>query len=467
MKKAAGSSGQGGREATVAVVGLGSSGEAAARLALAKGATVHVTDESTGPAVTACGARLRDLGARVGLGQHDVEAWAEAETIVVSPGIPPDAPVLEALRSRGIGWISEPEFAFRFFRSPLIAITGTNGKTTTAAFCAHLLREAGVNVALGGNIGSDFGPPASEIALMDPPPDWIVLELSSFQLADIDTLTPDIGVLTNLGADHLDRYDSIEAYHADKRRLVDAGTDKTLWVLNEDDPAVMEMAEGASGDRWGFSLNTVLSPGAYLSGDTLTVDFGQAPYSVASRSSLRLLGAHNVANALAAILAACGTGTPLDLIRPAVATFRPMPHRLELVAERSGVTWVNDSKATNVSATAGALGSLEGPIVLLLGGKDKGEDFRGLIPALLEKVRVVVAYGEAGRRIEEEIESDVDVRHVSRSAGSFDDAVGIASELVLSGETLLLSPACSSYDQFADYTERGERFRELAKGASS
>ncbi|NNM31837.1 MAG: UDP-N-acetylmuramoyl-L-alanine--D-glutamate ligase, partial [Gemmatimonadetes bacterium] len=241
---------------------------------MSKGEDVHASDQRTDKAVAARGAELRDLGADVCLGEHDLEAIARQETVVVSPGIPPDAPVLRGLRDRGIGWVSEPEYAFRFYRSPLIAVTGTNGKTTTAALCAHLLREAGVSVALGGNIGDDLGPPASTIAMEDPAPQWIVLELSSFQLADIATLTPTVGVMTNLGADHLDRYPSVESYHSDKRKLFEAGTAETLWVLNQDDPAVLEMAHGVPGKRYGFSLRERVVPGAFLSGETLTVDLG-------------------------------------------------------------------------------------------------------------------------------------------------------------------------------------------------
>jgi len=319
-----------------------------------------------------------------------------------------------------------------------------------------------VSVALGGNIGADFGPPASTIALAEPAPEWIVLELSSFQLADIQDLTPDVAVLTNLGDDHLDRYDSVEAYHADKRRLVEAGTEDTVWVVNQDDAAVEAMTAEARGTKYGFSLEHPVCPGAFLSGDALTVDLGGGPYVAARVSDLRLVGRHNVANALAALLAACGTGTPLDLMRPGLTTFDPLPHRLEPIETSDGVRWINDSKATNVAATRGAIRSLEGSIVLLLGGKDKGESFRVLVPDLVGPVRLVVAYGEAGERIEDEIESDVDVRRVQ---GTFDEAVSLAKSLARRGETLLLSPACSSYDQFSDYRARGDRFRALARRA--
>ncbi len=191
---------------TISILGLGASGAAAARLALIKGGEVYVSDSQVEPAAAAGGAELRNLGARVELGGHDLERVARADTVVVSPGIPPDAPVLQALAARGRRWVSEPEFAFRFLQGPLIAVTGTNGKTTTAAMTAHLLRESGFEVGLGGNIGADFGPPASGLALLEPVPDWFVVEVSSFQLADIVDFVPDIGVVTNLAPDHLDRY---------------------------------------------------------------------------------------------------------------------------------------------------------------------------------------------------------------------------------------------------------------------
>ncbi len=454
------SSSEAGVGRSVSVVGLGASGEAAARLALKKGMTVYVSDTNPKDATTARGGLLRDLGADVGLGELDVEKIAAADTIVVSPGIDPRTPVLEALRARGVRWISEPEFAVRFFRSPLIAVTGTNGKTTTAAWTAHLLREAGLNVALGGNIGSDFGPPASEIAFLDPVPDWIVLELSSFQLADIEGLAPDVGVLTNLGSDHLDRYPSVDAYHADKARLFENATADSRWVVNVDDPKATAMAADVVGTRYGFSVKRRVVRGAFLADGFLTVDFGGGPHQMANAEELQLLGRHNAANALAAILTASATGTPLDVLRPGLRSFKALPHRMEPVGRCEQVLWVNDSKATNVAATKSALESLDGSVVLLLGGKDKGESFRPMIPAVLGKVRIVVAYGEVGRRIEGELESDVDVRRVD---AGFDEVVREASKMTRRGEVLLLSPACSSFDMFENYVARGDRFRELAQ----
>jgi UDP-N-acetylmuramoylalanine--D-glutamate ligase len=203
----------------IAVVGLAASGRAAARLALEKGGKVHVSDLRTDAATHVRGAELRALGAEVDLGEHPLDRIADAATVVVSPGIRPDTPVLSELGERGVRWISEPEFAFRFFHGPLIAVTGTNGKTTTAVLLAHLLEEDGLDVALGGNIGAAFGPPASELALREEGPAWYVVELSSFQLGAIDRLKPDIGVMTNLAPDHLDSYPSVESYYADKANL--------------------------------------------------------------------------------------------------------------------------------------------------------------------------------------------------------------------------------------------------------
>ena len=459
----------------VAVVGLGVSGEAAARLALLKGAEVHVTDASGEPSIAARGAGLRDRGAEVRLGGHDVDAIASAGTVVVSPGIPPSAPVLRALRSRGVAWISEPDFACRFIASPLTVVTGTNGKTTTATLSAHLLREAGVEASLGGNVGEEIGPPASAVAvaehLADRPAERVVLELSSFQLADTAEMTPDVGVMTNLGVDHLDRYGSVEAYHRDKRRLFEAGDETTTWVLNGDDPAVLAMADGARGDRLEFSLDSVRSPSAFLADGHIMVDLDDrsgtaGPRRVAAQSDLCLLGRHDLANALAAVLATAAAGAPLDSAARALRSFAPLPHRLESLGSFAGVHWVNDSKATNVSATASSLGSLDGAVVLLLGGADKGEDFAALAPALGGRARVVVAYGAARRRAATEIEAAVrGVVEVRRVDGSFADAVAAAREEARPGETVLLAPACSSFDMFANYRDRGDAFRALAEAA--
>jgi UDP-N-acetylmuramoylalanine--D-glutamate ligase len=472
---------------TISILGLGASGTAAARLALEKGGRVYVSDWRVEPSIAARGAELRSLGARVELGGHDLERLVRSDTLVVSPGIPPDAPVLRALGSAGRRWISEPEFAFRFLDGPLIAVTGTNGKTTTAALTAHLLRHGGFEVGLGGNIGAAFGPPASELALMDPAPDWYVVEVSSFQLADIVDFAPAIGVVTNLAPDHLDRYESVEAYHADKARLFENATPRSRWVLNADDSAVEALAGDAPGARFRFSALGAAGADAVLREGTLMLRRGLgsemgAAESVDSRDShtpgpgprpswirlllqddLPLLGRHNAANALSASLSAALAGAPVEGLAAALRGFSPLPHRLEPVGTAHGFRWVNDSKATNVSATVSALESLEGPLVLLLGGKDKGEDLAPLKLAIHPGVRGVVLYGEARGRMGAALAG---TPHLRRVDGSFEDAVSAAREMADPGDLILLSPACSSFDMFESYEDRGRSFAALARGES-
>jgi UDP-N-acetylmuramoylalanine--D-glutamate ligase len=385
---------------------------------------------------------------------------AQADTVVASPGIPPDATVLESLRARGVRWVSEPEFAFRFLDGPLIAVTGTNGKTTTAALCAHLLRASGLEVGLGGNIGAAFGPPASELALVDPPPDWFVLEVSSFQLADIERFAPEIGIVTNLAPDHLDRYPSLDAYHADKARLFDNATEESRWVLNADVPGVETLAGDAAGTRYWFSVEKPFRPGAYLRNETITVALEGREARLLREDDLPLLGRHNVSNVLAATLTAGLAGAQPAALTEGLRSFRPLPHRLEPVSDRLGLRWVNDSKATNVAATCGALQSLRAPLVLLLGGKDKGEDLSPLAESLHPEVRRVVLYGQARGRLEQALKGRVPLERID---GSFEEAVAAAVTHASPGDILLLSPACSSFDMFESYEVRGERFTALAR----
>jgi UDP-N-acetylmuramoylalanine--D-glutamate ligase len=446
---------------TISILGLGASGAAAARLALENGGVVYVSDSKVEPSAAASATELRALGARVELGGHDLERVAGADTVVVSPGIPPDAPVLQALKSHGCRWISEPEFAFRFLQGPLIAVTGTNGKTTTAAMTAHLLQEARFSVGLGGNIGAELGPAASGLALLQPVPDWFVVEVSSFQLADIVDFSPTIGVVTNLAPDHLDRYPSVSAYYADKGRLFRNATPESVWVLNGDAPGVESLAGNAPGHRYRFSLEGSEDSHAQILDGELSLNLPDAaPEALLPQEEVPVLGRHNISNALAASLVARLAGASASSIARALRTFRTLPHRLELVGTAGGLRWVNDSKATNVAATAGALGSLEGPLVLMLGGKDKGEELEPLRRAIHPGVRSVVVYGEARHRIAGALEGTVPIQVVE---GSFEEAVGVARNQALRGDILLLSPACSSFDMFESYVARGIRFSSLAQ----
>ena len=448
----------------VAILGVGASGVAAALLAHAKGAKVYVSDTRTDASAAAGADRVRAVGAEAELGRHDVERIARADTVVVSPGISPDAPVLRALQGRGVRWISEPEFAFRFFQGPLIAVTGTNGKSTTVMLTADLLRGAGVDVVVGGNIGAGLGPAASELVLREPAPEWYVLEVSSFQLAAVDRFRPDVGVVTNLAPDHLDRYPSVAAYHADKARLFDNADSASRWVLNGDDPAVLALAGDAPGRRFLFSQERS-DTAAHMDDGTLVLEVGEGREPLLPRAELELLGDHNAANALAAALAARLAGARPEALARGLRLARPLPHRLEPVAEQDGVLWVNDSKATNVAAAVSAVRSLPGrTLVVLLGGKDKGEELAPLADALAGHARVAVVYGAAGDRIEAALVGRVPVRRVR---GGFEEVVAAVRAEARRGDVVLLAPACSSFDMFADYEERGRRFTALARAGGA
>ena len=439
----------------IAVIGLGASGLAAARLALDKGGDVYVSDLRTEPEVTARRADLRERGAQVELGRHDIERLEEADVVIVSPGIPPEAPVLRALQDRSVRWISEPEFAFQFFSSPLIAVTGTNGKTTTTLLLGHLLETAGVRVGVGGNVGGGLAPAASELALMEPAPDWYVLEMSSFQLSAIQSFRPDVGVLTNLSPDHLDRYSSLEAYYADKARIFDNADHQSIWVLPHGNRVVDSLIGNTPGDRFYFGEHQQSETHAFMVDGVLTLRFEDHRYPLLEMGDLSLIGQHNTQNALAASLATCLVDVPAESIADGLRTARPLPHRLEPVAVRNGVVWLNDSKATNVAATRSALESVHQPVVLLLGGVDKGEDFRSLIPSTAN-LRAILAYGAAAPRIVSEIEGAVLVD------GDLGLVIQHAKKLAEEGDVILLSPACSSFDMFNDYEERGRVFASLA-----
>lgn len=448
---------------TVAIIGMAQSGAAAARLALARGAAVYASDVRVDPGVGAVAAEIGALGGDAELGRHDVARIAKAGVVVVSPGVPPDAPVLTALGERGVAWISELEFAFWFLESPLIAVTGTNGKTTTAALIAHLLRRAGFDAELGGNVGASLGPALSDIARRSPPPRWVVAEVSSFQLAGIRRFAPEIGVVTNLSPDHLDRYPSVEAYYADKARLFEGATPASCWVLNGDDAAVLRLAGEAPGRRclFGREREPDTADAAFVRNGRIVVRLEGRDHGIMDAAELPLLGAHNVMNALASALAAALAGAPPERVREGLLSFRALPHRLEPVAERDGILWINDSKATNVRAALMGIASMTRPAVVLLGGKHKGESYAELVPVLREHARAVVAYGAARALVEKDLAPHVPLARVD---GSFADAVAAAERLAQPGDAILLSPACSSFDMFANYEERGRCFAALARG---
>jgi len=366
----------------------------------------------------------------------------------VAPGVPPDVPPLAAARGAGLEIYAEVDIGFLALnRTRCVGITGTNGKTTTTSLIAHALAAAGLRAETAGNIGR----PLCDVALAADPPDWLALELSSFQLHDAPHLRPAIGVLTNLAPNHLDRYRSLEEYYGDKGRLFRNADAGSVWISNADDPAVLEMVAGVAGTQLRFSIARPAD--GWFDRDGGRLMLGDRP--LMPRADLPLLGDHNVANALAAALAAVRAGADPDRVAAGLRSFRAIPHRVEPVREVDGVLWINDSKSTNITSTEVAIAALDRPFVLLLGGRHKGEPYTRLAEPLGGRCRAVVAYGEAGPQIVR----DLGDRFPIVAGGDFADVLAAARRLARPGDAVLLSPACSSYDMFKNYEERGAQFR--------
>ena len=460
------------RAGEVAVVGLGKSGVSVARLLARHGQQVYACDAGSGPAVQAQADALRASGIAAESATHGIERLQRAVLVVASPGVPPDAPSLSAARVAGVPIVSEIEVALAFLpQLRYVAITGTNGKTTTTALVGHLLRGLGHDAPDAGNIGT----PLSELALRDHPPAWTALELSSFQLHDTPGVRPTVGVVTNLSPDHLDRYASVDEYYEDKARLFRNAGDRSRWVLNADDAATRALHQRLGGE-WATrpkppgSVRTFSSAGA-LEADAFFAkerdELVVLGHTVARRSDFALFGDHNVANALAALLAvmvaddAHRTPQAIRRLGESLREFRALEHRLEPVGSYAGVDWINDSKATNVSSTLVAVQGMSRPTILLLGGRHKGEPYTALAAPLRHVGKKVIAYGEAAAEIEKDLEGLVPLE---RLGSSFEEVIERARALAEPGDVVLLSPACSSYDMFANYVERGAAFRRLAAG---
>jgi UDP-N-acetylmuramoylalanine--D-glutamate ligase len=461
------------RSGEIAVIGLGKSGTGAALLLSRGGARVYASDAAAGDATAAAADRLRAAGIDADAAGHDLSRIARAAVVVASPGVPPGAAALVAARQAGVPIVSEVEVALRLMEGPrVIAVTGTNGKTTTTALIGHLLRALGRDAVDAGNIGTAV----SEIALREQAPEWMALEVSSFQLHDTPSIAPAVGVVTNLAPDHLDRYESIDAYYDDKALLFRNASPVSRWVLNADDPLTLAlprrrpggMSEGGlPGHTYRFSLDDRAAEAHYdRAGNRLVVQ--GAP--LLERSELALLGDHNVANALAAALAVLvadaghATRESRERMAEGLRTFRALDHRLEPVGEFGGVLWINDSKATNVSSTRVAIEGMTRPTVVLLGGRHKGEAYTGLEPGLRRVAKCVLAYGEAGEKIEQDLRDAV---RVERLGFDFAEIMARAREVAGPGDAVLMSPACSSYDMFRNYEQRGAEFRRLAAQAGS
>ncbi|MFT4113302.1 UDP-N-acetylmuramoyl-L-alanine--D-glutamate ligase [Silvibacterium sp.] len=446
----------------VLVVGLGKSGLAAALFLRRQGAQVTVSDIRSAAVLGKDIPALLEEGIMVEAGGHGLLTFRRQDLIVVSPGVPLDTPELAQVRALGLTIIGEVELAARFLKGRSLAITGSNGKTTTTSLCGEILAAGGLKTAVGGNIGLPV------IALVDGSTEegWSVLEISSFQLETTDSFRPNISVILNITPDHLDRHGSFENYVAAKERIFAQQTPEDALVLNADDEASAKTAvhAGASGHGpaiYWFSRKRVVRQGAFVHDGTL---FFRSSENAAQEAILRvdeipLKGGHNIENVLAAVCAARLAGVDASAIRVAVKGFKAVAHRLEFVAEIDGVAYYNDSKATNVDATIKALEAFPGGIHLILGGKDKGSDYRVLRPLLHERVKAVYTIGAAAEKIQAHIEGAAPIV----SAGTLAVAVAKAAETAKAGELVLLAPACSSFDQFENYEQRGQAFKELVK----
>jgi UDP-N-acetylmuramoylalanine--D-glutamate ligase len=454
------------RSGEVAVLGLGASGRSAVRLLRHIGMAVYASEQQHSAALMATADALAPLGAAVQLGGHDLPRITRAAFVVVSPGMPPEAEPIAAARAAGVPVVSEVEVALRLMPAlRTIMTTGTNGKTTTTALIGALLRALGHDTVDAGNIGL----PVSELVLRSPHPTWAALELSSFQLHDTPSVRPDVGVLTSLSADHLDRYPSVAAYYADKARLFANADATSRWVLSGDSPDITEMTRHVDGTIARFSLQSDTAE-AWYDRERGHLMLRGAPFL--ARADVPLLGDHNVANVLAAVQAvsmaspAHDTPSAWQQMADAVRRFSALPHRLATVAVRNGVTYINDSKATNVDSTAMALQGMTHPTVLLLGGRHKGEPYTALAEPLRRCGRAVLCYGEAGELAATQLAPLLDnaVPVEWMRTASFEAVMDRAATWARPGDVVLLSPACSSFDMFANYVERGERFAALARG---
>ena len=442
----------------VLVVGLGKSGVASALFLKTHGARVTVSDTKTGDELHSEIPVLLDHGITVETGGHGERTFQGQDLIVVSPGIPLDAPALVQARALGGSVIGELELAARFLRGPIVAITGSNGKTTTTTLTGEIMTAGGFSALVGGNIGT----PAIALAERATPESVIVLEVSSFQLETIDSFRPKVAVILNVTPDHLDRHRTFEAYVDAKARILENQQSADSAVLNAADPTCVAMAARTKAQVFWFSRQKEVQQGAWVLDGNILFRDGAQQREIMLVAEIPLKGAHNLENVLAAVCAGALMGCAADQIRQAVREFKAVEHRLEYVATIRGVDYYNDSKATNVDATIKALESFPANIHLILGGKDKGSDYTLLNDLLRQRVKRVYTIGAAAAKIESQIRG-VEVVH----ADTLENALRKANAVAEPGDVVLLAPACASFDQFNNYEQRGQVFKEIVRALSA
>ncbi len=496
----------------VLVVGLGKSGLAAARFLKARGARVTVSDARPATLIAEL-PQLLEEGFVVESGSHGLLTFRRQDLIVVSPGVPMNVPELMTVRAVGARIIGELELGARFLQGQVVAITGSNGKTTTTTLVGEILKADGRPTLVGGNIGRPVVELVGESLRLagggggeaDPPPEakddsqnsksnsnsngnsngksksnsnsnsngksndgaevWSVLEVSSFQLETVETFKPRIAMVLNITPDHLDRHGSFEAYWAAKARITEFQTAEDFLVLNAEDVKAQGVAAKSRAQIYWFSGKRRVKQGAFVHGESVffCASEGAQPEAVMPVAEIPLAGKHNVENVLAAVCAGRLAGVSSEVIRGAVGVFKAVEHRLEFVREVGGVRYFNDSKATNVDAAMKAVEAFAGGVWLILGGKDKDSDYTTLGPLLRERVKTVITIGSAAEKIERELAGVTKIE----SAGTLERAVRLAREQAVAGDTVLLAPACASFDQFKNYEERGKVFKGLVASLES
>ena len=433
----------------VTVAGAARSGIAAAELLARRGAQVTLSE--TRREVPEAGVLL-PLGVRLELGGHETETFTEADLVVLSPGVPPETAVVQAARDRGVPVIAEIELAYRWLQGRVIAITGTKGKSTTTALTGRMLEAAGFKVTVGGNIGAPLSAQVSEST----PDTFHVVEASSFQLEQIDTFHPWIAVMLNFSPDHLDRHPTVDAYGAAKARIFENQDARDFAVINADDPAVLELARRGRAAARLFARSGAVDRGTVVEEGWIVDRHSDVPQRLIPLSAIHLLGPHLVHDVLAAATVGAIAGAAPAAMTAAVDAFRGLEHAMELVAEREGVRFVNDSKATNVEAALRSIESFDRDLVPIVGGKFKGGDLRLLREPLKIRAKAVVAIGEARPLVREALGDLIAVHEANTLA----DAVARAFELAKPSGVVLLAPACASFDMFRDYADRGRRFKD-------
>ena len=440
----------------IVILGAGESGVGAAKLAQKQGFDVFVSD--FGGIADRYKIALQELNIAFEEKQHTEALILNATEVIKSPGIPSTAPIVKALKQNAIPVISEIEFAKRYTNAKTICITGSNGKSTTTMLTYHILQNAGLNVGLAGNIGQSF---AAQVA--DKNFDWYVLEISSFMLDDMFDFRADIAVLLNITPDHLDRYDyKMENYAASKMRIVQNQTKNDVFIFCADDEETQNIIPKITINaiQYPFSIQKKVESGAYLQDNTLHINTPLKQEFTMSISELALQGKHNIYNSMASGIVAKVLELRNETIRESMGNFKNIEHRLEFVAKISDVTYINDSKATNVNSTWYALESVGTDVVLILGGVDKGNDYGMLKDLVRSKVKAIVCLGKDNKRIHEAFEDDVEIIVNTFSA---EEAVQVAYHIAKKGNTVLLSPACASFDLFKNYEDRGNQFKAAVK----